>query len=84
MATIQYYKYNVGSFIKYLNDEHGLIYPVVSDYKVVYLNGYLKKVRQKNKWEEHAHIKTKDSKLGSQSIRTYARALRTFGSWLFR
>jgi site-specific recombinase XerD len=82
-ATIQYYRYNIGSFIRFLYDEHELINPIVSDYKVEYLNGYLKKARQKNKWEEHTHIKTQTEKLGSHSIRTYTRALRTFGNWLF-
>lgn len=83
-ATIQYYKYNIGSFIKYLNDEYGLTAPIVSDYKVEYLNEYLKKAKQKNKWEEHSQIKTRTEKLESQSIRTYTRALRAFGNWLFR
>lgn len=83
LATIQYYKFNVGSVIRYLHDEHGLQNPITSDYKLEYLHGYLKKAKQKNKWEEHAHIKTKNMKLGSQSIKTYTTALRSFGNWLF-
>jgi site-specific recombinase XerD len=83
-ATIQYYKFNIGSFIRYLRDEHRLENPITSDYKVEYLNGYLAKARKRNKWEEHSYIKTKEVKLGSQSIRTYTRALRTFGNWMFR
>ena len=82
-ATIQFYVNNIGRFIRYLSDEHNLANPLAKDFKAEYINKYLLNAKNSKKWVGHSLIKTKTEKLASQSVRTYTRALRAFGNWLF-
>jgi len=82
-ATIQFYRGNIGRFINYLVNEQNLENPSVQDFKVENISKYLTKVKGSKKWENHSLIKTKEVKLGGQSVRTYSRVLRAFGNWLF-
>lgn len=82
-ATIQFYLYNIGSFIRYLLDEHNSENPPVVEFKADNIHKYLKRVKERCKWEGHPNIKVHKGKVGGQSVRTYTRALRTFGNWLF-
>lgn len=82
-ATIQFYLGNIGRFVRFLADEHNLENPSVEDFKAEYIKEYLFMAKSSKKWEAHLQIKTKKEKLSSQSLRTYARALRAFGNWLF-
>ncbi len=70
-------------FIKYLNNEYNLQNPLINDFNSVYINKYLAKIKKSKKWNEHTYIKAKEEKVGSQSVKTYARALRAIGNWLF-
>lgn len=56
-ATIQFYLYNIGSFIRYLAAEHNLENPSVVDFKAENIHKYLKKAKERYKWEGHSKQK---------------------------
>ena len=82
-ATINFYEDNMNRFIKYLNNEHNLQNPLINDFNSVYINNYLAKIKNSKKWDGLTYIKPKKEKVGSQSVKTYARALRAIGNWFF-
>jgi len=83
-ATTKFYKENLDRFVRYLTDKQGFENPVVQDFNVENIKKYLASLKNKQKWEEHATITVSKQKIGSQSIRTYTRALRAFGNWLYK
>jgi integrase/recombinase XerD len=84
-ATIQYYIWNIGRFIRFLIDEQHIENPIVTDFKAEYIIKYLMWLKNSKKWENRQDIKPekRKGKIGSQSIKTYARELRSFGNWLY-
>ena len=73
-ATIQYYIWNIGRFIKFLIDEQHIENPKVTDFKAEYIIKYLMRLKKSKKWENRQDIKPekRKGKIGSQSIKTYA------------
>ena len=84
-ATIQYYIWNIGRFIRFLIDEQHIENPKVTDFKAENIIKFLMRLKNSKKWENRQDIKPekRKEKIGSQSIKTYARALRAFGNWLY-
>lgn len=81
-ATIQFYMNNMDRFVRFLADEHNLSNPLIKDFQVEYIKQYLLKIKNSAKWESHSTIRAK-GKVGSQSVKTYTRALRSVGNWFF-
>jgi len=84
LSTIRFYKDNIDRYIKYLYTDHNIQNPLAKDFNAQLINKYLSKAKNSIRWENHSYIKTKKEKLASQSLRTYTRALRAFGNWLFK
>lgn len=82
-STIKFYEDNMNRFIKYLSIEHNLQNPLITDFNSVHINKYLAKIKKSKKWNGHTHIKAREEKVGSQSVKTYTRALRAIGNWFF-
>jgi site-specific recombinase XerD len=85
-ATIQYYIWNIGRFIRFLIDEQHIENPKVTDFKAENIIKFIMRLKNSKKWENRQDIRPERRKatIGSQSIRTYARAFRSFGNWLYK
>ena len=85
-STIQYYIWIIGRFIRFLNDEQHIENPKVTDFKAENIIKFIMRLKNSKKWENRQDIRPEKRKatIGSQSIRTYARAFRSFGNWLYK
>lgn len=79
--TIEYYRSNIGSFLKWYSDKTSKKIDKVMLDEVTnkVLNEYLIYLRDRNAFDGHPiHGGLKDEKLSNNTIRTYQRALRVF------
>jgi len=84
-ATIKYYAENFERFLKFFRSDLEIENPVITDFTVENINKYRTALKKKHRWEDHPEVLKMDKKdkLADNTFRTYIRAIRTLGNWLY-